>query len=79
MRDYHIARSGLWTLEADKLQWILVRRRRALSFVSSTRDILERCMREKGCPEAHRAVLLAGLPSTFAEWKKALPGGQERL
>ena len=42
-----------------------------MSFVSSGRDILERCMREKGCPELDREVLLAGLPPTFKEWRKA--------
>ena len=49
--------SGDWALGADSLQWILYRRKSkrtgkwgAVSFVSSTRDILARCMREKGCP-----------------------------
>ena len=39
-----------------------------VSFVSSTRDILARCMREKGCgPDLE--VLLAGLPETFKDWR----------
>ena len=49
-----------------------------LSFVRSTRTILERCMREKGCPELNRTVLLTGLPETFNEWNrraKKLPTG----
>jgi hypothetical protein len=71
--DRLFATSGEWALGADNLQWVLYRRIgdgwRAMSFVSSTRDILERCMREKGCPD--RAGLLAGLPPTFRQWRKA--------
>jgi hypothetical protein len=78
MNERQFAVSGKWALGADNLQWILYRKYtskggegwRAISFVSSERDILERCMREKGCPEQHRKVLLAGLPPTFKEWKK---------
>jgi hypothetical protein len=77
MSERQFAVSGNWALGADKLQWILYRKRSqerggwsALSFVSSERGILERCMHEKGCPEDDRAVLLAGLPSTFKEWLK---------
>jgi hypothetical protein len=74
--------SGDWALGADDLQWILYRRHsRAsgdtwdpVSFVRSERGILERCMREKGCPQDGRAVLLAGLPPSFDQWKiAALP------
>jgi hypothetical protein len=76
---YGHSRSGDWAFGADGLQWILYHRRKpsgrtgwmAVSFVRSTRDILERCMREKGCREAAREVLLAGLPPTFDQWKKA--------
>jgi hypothetical protein len=39
-----------------------------VSFVRSTRDVLARCMREKGVPAEDAAVLLAGLPATFDEW-----------
>jgi hypothetical protein len=65
---------GTWALSHDSLQWILVywpRRgdRRGVSFVSSTRDILERCMREKGVPPDTIRELTAGLPETFAQWK----------
>ena len=42
---------------------------RAVSFVRSTRDILARCMREKGCNLPTANLLLAGLPDTFDEWK----------
>src|SRR5262249_25060613 len=61
-----------WALAADSLQWMLQRRAgqqwQSVSFVSSTKDILARCMREKGCPPADAERLLAGLPSTFEEW-----------
>jgi hypothetical protein len=39
-----------------------------VSFVRSKRDVLARCMREKGVPAEDAAVLLAGLPATFDEW-----------
>jgi hypothetical protein len=57
-----------WALSADKLQWILQRRGKGMSFVSSTRDILARCMREKGVPSADATAALGRLPLTFAEW-----------
>lgn len=43
---------------------------KAVSFISSTKAILLRCIREKGLhlsPEAR--FELAGYPSTFAAWK----------
>ena len=69
--------SGDWAVGADSLQWILyVRRTRkagpywfAVSFVRSTKDILARCMREKGTDESSAVILLSGLPDTFDEWK----------
>ena len=77
MSDRRFAVSGLWALGADDVQWILYRddhrksgRWTPVSFVSTERGILERCMAGKGCPEHDTAVVLAGLPSTFAEWKK---------
>lgn len=75
-----------FALGADSLQWILykakrsasdvanVRDWRAISFVRSTKDILLRCMREKGCetcPEAQLA--LDRIPVTFDAWKAAEP------
>ena len=77
MNDRQFAVSGSWALGADDLQWVLYRddhrksgKWTAVSFVSSERAILDRCMRDKGCPENDRAVLLAGLLPTFIEWKK---------
>jgi hypothetical protein len=72
MSERQFAISGRWALAADSLQWLLQRRGgqqwKSVSFVSSTRDVLARCMREKGCPPADAEQLLAGLPSTFEEW-----------
>ena len=57
-----------WTLAADKLQWILQRRGGGnVSFVSSTRDMFARCMREKGVPASDAEAALARLPPTIAE------------
>ena len=72
MSERQFAISGRWALAADSLQWMLQRRAgqrwQSVSFVSSTRDVLVRCMREKGCPPADAERLLAALPSTFGEW-----------
>jgi hypothetical protein len=78
MSDRQFAISGKFALAADRLQWIVQRgymskgqrRWQSVSFVSSTRDILARCLREKGCPPADAERLLAGLPATFEEWAK---------
>lgn len=64
-----------WALGSDGVQWILFKERkgedpwRCLSFVRSERDILARCMREKGTPAGVMRYLLEGLPETFDEWK----------
>jgi hypothetical protein len=57
--ERQFAISGGWALGSDGLQWILYRQRSekhggwvGVSFVRSTKDILARCMREKGCPTA---------------------------
>jgi hypothetical protein len=78
MTDRIFAVSGDWALGSDGIQWILYRRRskerggwHGISFVRSERDILARCMREKGCCGEDREVLLRGLPPTFDEWKNA--------
>jgi hypothetical protein len=58
---------------SDGIQWILRRHNEQgsnwhpVSFVHSTRDVLARCMREHHVPAEDAAVLLAGLPATFAE------------
>ncbi len=54
MTDRVFAIEGEWALASDGLQWMLMRHRkgrdpwRAVSFVSSSKDVLARCMREKG-------------------------------
>jgi hypothetical protein len=76
MADRQFAVSGKWALAADRLQWMVQRRYMSagrakwqpVSFVASTRDVLARCLREKGCPPADAERLLASLPSTFEEW-----------
>jgi len=80
MTDRVIA--GDCALGADELQWILFRRQkgntpwRGVSFVRSSRDILARCMREKGVDVDTARLLLSGLPDTFDQWKTtpASPG-----
>jgi hypothetical protein len=80
MSERQFAVSGDWALGADSLQWILYRRVNrksgsdwnAVSFVGSTREVLARCMREKGCPEPVRTVLLDGLPPTSDQWRETL-------
>jgi hypothetical protein len=81
MADKQFAVSGKWALAADKLQWMVQRQAmrngqidwKSVSFVSSTKDILARCLREKGCPPADAERLLTGLPSTFEEWAEKRP------
>jgi hypothetical protein len=72
-----------WALAYDERQWILQRFRgirssgygvglekwEGVSFVTSTRDVLARCMREKGVPADAALVALAGLPETFSEFR----------
>ena len=68
MSDQVLATAGRWLVASDDVQWILRSGHHTVSFVHSTRDILARCMREKGVPAEDAAVLLAGLPATFDEW-----------
>ena len=71
-------------LGADSLQWILYKSRAKawapslgqkhwtpISYVSSTKEILLRCIRESGLGEATAASALESLPSTFEAWKAA--------
>jgi hypothetical protein len=71
-----LAVSGGWAVTSDGLQWVLRRRAgadrrtgkpvwKSVSFVHSTRDILARCMREKGCPATDATRLLAALGERF--------------
>jgi hypothetical protein len=69
-----------WALSADHLQWILQRRRtgaggwRDMAFVSSTRQILARVMKEKGVPSIDAELVLRRLPNTFEQWKESHSG-----
>ena len=82
--DTTIAVSGDWSVITDGHQWILQRRvgtdRRtgkpvweSVSFVRSTRGILERCMREKETPPEDARKLLAGLGERFSPPKVVNP------
>lgn len=79
-----------FALGADDLQWILYKSRHKtgpaldaplelqdwfpVSFVRSTKEILCRCIREKGCfPSIQAQTALDGIPSTFDAWKVAVP------
>jgi hypothetical protein len=84
MVDRVFATSGEWAIGADYLQWMLMRRRpgknpwRPVSFVRSTKDILARCMREKGVDEDTARLLLSGLPGSFDQWKAAQSSSQSQ-
>ena len=62
MLDNRFVTAHDWALASDGMQWILLHNHRqdgtgrwqAVSFVHSTRDILARCMREKGCRPRRR-------------------------
>src|SRR5215831_8336303 len=76
MGDRVIVSSGDWSIATDGLQWIVQRRRvvkgkthwKPVSYVRSTKEILERCLRDAGVSPSDAAQLLVGLPSTFDEW-----------
>jgi hypothetical protein len=84
-----------FALGADDLQWILYRARHKdiplgaplrqrdwdpVSFISSNKDILARCMREKGCfPAGQGAEWMASLTFSFKQWKAAQPGCKGRV
>ena len=83
MTDRVFATAGDWALVSDGIQWILQRHYgkhwRNVSFVRSERDILARCMREKGVELSDAQNLLARLPDTFDQWnthlRQATPPG----
>jgi hypothetical protein len=87
MTDRHFLRVGMkWSLGYDELQWVLKRfigTRKSgaragqeiwedVAFVSSTKTILARCMREKGVPADDIHIALDCLPDTFAEFIRSL-------
>jgi len=75
--DRIFATAGDWSLASDGVQWMLMRRHPrkrgdswdAVSFVRSDREILARCMREKGVEARDVRFLLTGLSDTFDQWK----------
>jgi len=69
-----------WRVAADDLQWILQHRTsngiwRGVSYVTSAKRILERCMRETGVPlgelNPSAYAALKRLPDTFQQWRQA--------
>ena len=69
LQDRQIAAQGRWAIATDGAQWILQRRRgdrwQNLSFVRTTRDILARCLREKGAQPDALATRLPARRSCF--------------
>ena len=67
----NIAECDGWAVGTDGIQWILRRqegaRWRDVSFVRTTKDILERCMEEKGCPPRAIHSLLEATQSRFED------------
>jgi hypothetical protein len=67
-RDRRFRVAGRWALASDGVQWILQHGREGVSFVHTSKDILARCMRDKGVPPDIAADLLQGLPADFQGW-----------
>jgi hypothetical protein len=75
-----LATSGGWAVVSDSIQWVLCKAQkgpppwRYLAFVRPNKDVLARCLREKGCPPADATVLLTALPDHFGEGAAAPVG-----
>jgi hypothetical protein len=69
--DRQLMICGRWAVASDGVQWILQRQVgsywRNVTSVRSTKDILARCMREKGCPPEVAQRLLEACSRRFAE------------
>jgi hypothetical protein len=67
--DRQLIICGRWAVASDGLQWLLQHQNgshwRNVSSVRSTRDILARCMREKGCPPEIAQRLLEAVSRRF--------------
>jgi hypothetical protein len=83
MADRVFAIEGDWALASDGIQWSLCYRCndrdkvywRPVSFVRSTKDVLARCMREKGVIADVASSLLSGLPDTTHVSQEAAQAG----
>jgi len=81
LTDRIFKQAGDWALADDGVQWMLMKRYHRkrgetwdpVSFVHSSRDVLARCMREKGVEPGTAVILLEGLPDTFDEWVAPVP------
>jgi hypothetical protein len=70
--QYYVSEN--WAIASDGIQWILQKKSsdtgwKSITFIHTQRDILERCMRDKGVPEENRVELISSLPCTFNEWR----------
>lgn len=70
-----------WALDADSLQWIVLKARRhhgtikwqPIAYVGSSRAVLMRVLRERGViVEARALAALNGLPETFRIWRAGI-------
>jgi hypothetical protein len=76
MTDRIFKTAGNWGLASNGVQWMLMHRHPRktgdtwdpVSFVRSIREVLARCMREKGVEADTAVLLLEGLPPTFDRW-----------
>jgi hypothetical protein len=77
-----------WAIGWDRVQWILLRaekqsptaRWRGVSFVSSTRDILCRCVAENKCiPNSAGEVFFRSLPHRFRDFISGAILGKEDM
>jgi len=83
---------GKWSIGWDDRQWVLQRHHglvekgprrgeeawRGVSFVTSTRAVMARCMREKRVSVEAGAYGLSALPGTFAEFLRERKAHSER-
>ena len=75
--------SDRWALAYDEAQWIIQRREgaawRGVSFVGSNKDILSRCLEEKGMEvtPSPRAVIDA-MAFRFPDWPAMSPARREK-
>lgn len=69
-KQYYVSRD--WAIASDGLQWIVQKKKgnqwRSKFFIRSSRDILERCMREAGAPKEDIHNFAQIVPQTFSEW-----------
>jgi hypothetical protein len=82
-RDIFLKINDKFSVGADSLQWIAYRTRGnriiPVAFISSTKLILLRCLKEAGCDEHKTALALEGIPTSFKEWMANRLASQARV